>query len=58
MPTKKLVYTQGDIKELLSRIHRVPLENIKPSGDGILYQDYQGYKIEVDDDTFIFEVEK
>lgn len=58
MPTKRIIYTQDDIRELLARVHRVPIERVTlPFGDPLYWDCMGGYE-QVTGDTYIFQVEK
>ena len=58
MPTKRLLYTIGEIKETLARRHKIPIENVSIFDDATLMADYGGGTMELKDDNFIFQITK
>lgn len=59
MPTKRLLYTFGEIKELLARIHNVCIQDVSSfENKQIDIELCQGSMKEVDDDTYLIQVTK
>lgn len=59
MPETRIVYTLGEIKALLARIHRTSSVNVEILDDSKLsYELYPFGDIEVTDDSYLFVVTK
>ena len=58
MPETRIVYTLKDVRDLLSRTHRVDVSQVKIfASHELCMDDYCGTYV-VDDETFIFEIIK
>lgn len=56
--TTRIIYTLGEIKELLAKRHKRPIECVEVFDGATLTADYGGGTMDLRDDTFIFQVTK
>jgi hypothetical protein len=57
MPHKRIIYTLGDVKELLSKKHRIDISYVNIFHNEILSISMSGsYAEQITDDHFIFEI--
>jgi len=58
MPRTRLLYTLLDVKTLLSKIHKVPLEQIDVFEDRPLMIEFMEEEVEIKDEDYLFQVDK